>query len=425
MSLVVATFLVAPIGTTATAVASPRTAAKAPMTFGEAGSGPAPAPTVMPRARGLRPMTTITWNDLTTADNWVKPAISYVAGTNDWMRDYGRNADGTYSFRPDTIETRQYLARTLVKAFAPDEAVDPSITFPDFDATRNFYRYANVAVKLGWMRTGRGGTFLPDSAVRMTTLHRAIVPALGLMDLATKLDGLHTANGFYFATPRNFGTTELGMLMGLRYNSSDETQDVGPRTFMTRAQVAYSLYRSKTLASWVVPNLISQYSDIELPALGPLRQAIVQWGIRFVGYPYVWGGEWGLRTSEPSALGGQPVPGFDCSGLSWWALRASDSGYWNISPPRPYTGWALPERSSADMARTGKLSYGQLIMGDLMFYSGAGNGVVDHVDVYLGNGFALDSSSSTGGVTIMNVGSGWYRDHFVHGRRLVPAPKNP
>jgi cell wall-associated NlpC family hydrolase len=59
----------------------------------------------------------------------------------------------------------------------------------------------------------------------------------------------------------------------------------------------------------------------------------------------------------------------------------------------------------------------------MMFYSGAGNGVVDHVDVYIGNGFALDSSSSYGGVTIAYVGPGsWYQERFVHGRRIVPAP---
>ena len=74
------------------------------------------------------------------------------------------------------------------------------------------------------------------------------------------------------------------------------------------------------------------------------------------------------------------------------------------------------------MARTGNVGYNQLIPGDLMFYDGDHNGVVDHVDVYIGNGFSLDSSSSPGGVTIMPVGSGWYFDHFVHGRRIVPAP---
>jgi cell wall-associated NlpC family hydrolase len=393
-----------------------------PLTFGETGSGPAPGRSRLPSHATARGASTIRFSDLTSADNWAKPAIAYVAGTNDWMRDFAANPDGTYPFRPDTIETRKYLARSLVKAFAPNEAVDPSITFADLDATQMFYRYANVAVKLGWMRRGAGGTFLPDATVRMAAVHRAIVLALGMKDIAQQLDALHTSNGFTFDTPVNFGTTLLGMRLGLRYNSDDDSRDVNPRSLMPRTQVAYSLYRAKTYAVYQVGWVSDQYDGIELPALGPLRRAIVQWGIRFVGYPYVWGGEWGLANQEPSALGGQSVPGFDCSGLTWWILRATDNGYWKVAPPRPYQGWSLPERSSADMARFGTLKYGGLIPGDMMFYDGDGNGGVDHVDVYIGNGFSLDSSNSPGGVTIMPVGTGWYRDHFVHGRRIVPAP---
>jgi cell wall-associated NlpC family hydrolase len=70
-----------------------------------------------------------------------------------------------------------------------------------------------------------------------------------------------------------------------------------------------------------------------------------------------------------------------------------------------------------------KLRFADLLPGDLLFYDGDGNGVVDHVDVYVGNGWALDSSSSVGGVTLMWVKTGWYRQHFVHGRRVLPAPK--
>jgi len=374
-----------------------------------------------PSANAAQRAGSIMWSDLTPSDNWAKPAIAYVAGSNDWMRDFAPNVDGSYPFRPDTIETRKYLARSMVKAFAPDAPVDPTITFTDLDATQMFYRYANVAVRMGWMRRGAGGTFLPDAPVNMATVHRALVLALGMRDIARQLDTLHTSNGYTFDTPMNFGTTMLGMRLGLRYNNSDESRDVNPRSLMPRTQVAYSLYMAKTDAPANVGWISAQYDGIVLPALGPLRRSIVQWGIRFVGYPYVYAGEWGFARSEPSALGGQPVPGFDCSGLSWWVLRASDSGYWNVSPPRPYTGWALPERSSADMARTGNLKYGQLIPGDLMFYASGGS-TVDHVDVYIGNGFSLDSSSSPAGVTIMPVGSGWYRDHFVHGRRIVPAP---
>ena len=165
-----------------------------------------------------------------------------------------------------------------------------------------------------------------------------------------------------------------------------------------------------------MPELIAQYQDIELPSLTPDQQAIVQWGVQYAGYPYVYGGEWGIPTSSY----GQAVPGFDCSGFTWWLLRASDGAYWNVSPPRPYPGWDLPQRTSADMATVGKLSYDQLQPGDLMFYDGDGDGRVDHVDTFIGNGWALDSSSTPGGVTVMWVGDGWYRDHFVHGRRVLP-----
>ena len=57
--------------------------------------------------------------------------------------------------------------------------------------------------------------------------------------------------------------------------------------------------------------------------------------------------------------------------------------------------------------------------GDLLFYDG-GSGHIDHVDTYVGAGYALDSSDGVAGVTLLHVGTGWYRDHFVHARRIIP-----
>ncbi len=356
------------------------------------------------------------WSDLDRSTRWARSAINYVGATNDWMRDFAPNPDGTYQFQPSTIETRKYFARAVVMAFAPTETVDPSITFTDLDPSDAFYAAANIAVKLHWMKKTAAGTFAPDKAVTMTMVHRVLTLALGLAPAIKSLNHLHTADGVTFDLPPNFGALVLGMRLGLRYNSSDESQDVGPTTPLSRAQVAYSLYRAATQPSWNVPELIAQYQDISLPSLTPDQQAIVQWGVRYAGFPYVYGGEWGIPTSSY----GQAVPGFDCSGFTWWLLRASDGAYWNVSPPRPYLGWDLPQRTSADMATVGKLSYDQLRPGDLMFYDGDGDGRVDHVDTFIGNGWALDSSSTPGGVTVMWVGDGWYRDHFVHGRRVLP-----
>lgn len=399
-------------------------AADAPATtilphLGEPGSGPRPYPvdlseTASPRSASFR------WSDLDGSDAWAKSAIDFVGKANDWMRDFAARPDGSVPFRPDMIQTRKYLARAAVKAFAPGATVDPAITFTDLDPTQTFYKWANIAVQRGWMRRSTDGRFMPDQAVTTGVLHSVVIDALGMRGIARQLDALHTRDGVRFPTPERFGALMLGLRLGLRFNNSDEAMDVGPRSPLSRAQVAYSLYKAATLPSWVVPWIREQYDGIVLPKMGPKRLAIVRWGVKSVGLPYVWGGEWG-GSNPPAALGGQPVPGFDCSGLAWWLLRENDGGAWRVHPPRPYAGWALPQRTSADMARFGSLRYDRLLPGDLMFYDGNDDGTVDHVDVYIGNGYALDSSNTPGGVTIMWVADGWYREHFVHGRRILPS----
>ena len=388
---------------------------------GETGSG-IPAP-VIPRISLAARASSITFSDVTSEWAWAKPAIRAVAAEESWMRDFSKHPNGTYPFRPGATETRKYFARSVVSALAPRAEPDPGIRFSDLDPSSRFWTYANIAVKRGWMtRTAKGG-FLPDKAVSMTSVHRVLVLALGLRAAARSLDKLHTRDGHRIRTPRGFGTTLLGMRLFLRYNNTaHEGQDVLPWTPMPRAQVAYSLWRATNTDEGAVRSLLDQYTDIRLPRMGPARRAIVNWGVRFTGYPYIWGGEWGRRAPEPSALGGQPIPGFDCSGLTWWVLRKNDAPVWKVAPPRPYRGWSLPQRTSADMAHmtNSRLRYDDLRPGDLMFYDGDGDGVTDHVDTYVGAGFAIDSSSTPGGVTLMWVKHDWYREHFLFGRRVVP-----
>jgi cell wall-associated NlpC family hydrolase len=424
------------------AITTPANAAHArrPLRAGESGSGEPTIPVVYPRTRSQLPglslwtatrTSKIVFAGLDQSDGWAKASIVWVAKDNNWMRDIAANPNGTYDFRPDAIESRRYLARAIVRAFAPNAHPDGSTTFHDLDPTSKWYRFAAVAVERGWM-TEHNHRFDPQGKVTMATVHRALVLAVGLRAAASALNHIHTHDGVTFKTTTNFGTTVLGMRLGLRYNAptGSESMDVAPRDELSRAQVAYSLARATTLPSYVVPNLVGEYQNVELPHLGPRVQSIVNWGIRYAGYPYVWGGEWGFDSPEPSALGGQPRSGFDCSGLSWWLLRGDEGSYWNISPPRPYKAWSLPQRTSADMAANAprRIHYGNVEPGDLMFYDGDGDGVVDHVDTYIGNGYALDSSSSPGGVTIMWVGDSgdhygydWYRHHFVWGRRILPS----
>lgn len=369
-----------------------------------------------PAAGGIR------WSDVQAPYTWARDAIDWVGEANDWMRDFPTRQDGTTPFKPGALTKRKHFARAIVAAFAPTADVDPSLRFPDLDEASRFYAAANVAVQRGWIRTARSGAFRPDGTLTTNAVHRALVRAVGLGAVARDIDALHAADGTTFQTPSGFGTLMLGYRLGLRFNNKvDESQDVGPRVRLNRAQVAYSLYRATTLAGWVVPWLADQYDGMELPRLGAGATRIVQWGIRYVGYPYVWGGEWGLDSPEPAALGGQPIPGFDCTGITWWVLRKNDGGAWDVAPPRPYRGWTLQQRVSRDMATmtTKRLRFGALEPGDIAFYDGDDDRVVDHANVYVGNGWAIDSSSSVGGVTFMWVGTGWYRQHFTWGRRIL------
>jgi hypothetical protein len=377
---------------------------------GEDGSGaPAPAAPAAPRVS----QTSVGFTDIGDSSlAFATAAIKYVAVTNQWMADYG-----TDKFRPTISESRALFARAVVEAFAPEEPIDPAITFSDLDETDPFFASANVAVKLGWMHA-KGGVFGPESPVTMAAVHYALVSALPLEEEVAGLEAIHTEAGYSFAHPAKFPQILLGMALHFRYNHPSEGADVTPKDPLSRVEVAYSLWRAATTSKYDIAAL-SKYSDIALPAISTSKQKFVAFGLRYVGYPYIWGGDWYEKTPSGYCCGAQPQGGFDCSGLMWWDLKAAADGYNNRSI-RGYAGWSIPQRASADMASIGKpLTYNKAQPGDLMFYDGDNNGTVDHVDVYLGNGWALDSSSGQGGVTILRVGEGWYNDHFVHARSIM------
>jgi NlpC/P60 family/S-layer homology domain len=384
---------------------------------GEPGSGP-PAWSSQGAARSPALGTSdVRWSDVPNS-LWARTAIDYVGATNDWMRDRKPAADGRYAFEPDRRESRKLFARALFRAFGMGLPQDASLSFPDLAPDDRFFPFANAVVAAGWMQTGQDGSFRPSRAVTTREVHRAIVLAIGFEDLAAGADALHLGDGTPIATPKDFGTLLIGMRIGLRYNHGDESLDVGPDEPLSRAEVAWSLFRAATRPSWLHDSL-SSYATMTLPNLSPKLQRVVSFAVRYVGYPYVWGGDWNERTSPRYCCGYQPVGGFDCSGLTWWVLKQAVSG-WDPTPPRDYAGWDLPQRTSASMAAAGKrVRWNDKRPGDLMFYDGNDDGRVDHVDTFIGGGWAIDSGSSNAGVTITWISGNWYEDHFVHARRVI------
>jgi len=386
---------------------------------GEAGSGP-PTWSMKDTHGADRALTTtgvVRWSDVPNS-LWAHNAIDFVGATNDWMRDWKPDADGRYAFEPDRHESRRLFARAMFRAFGKGLAEDANLSFSDLPSTDRFYRFANVAVTAGWMETDDHGAFRPTEPVTTREVHRAIVLAIGFGDLAAGADALHLRDGTTIDTPKDFGTLLIGMRIGLRYNHSDESLDVGADDPLSRAEVAWSLFRAASRPSWLHDSL-SQYATMSLPNLSPKMQRVVSFAVRYIGYPYVWGGDWDQPTPSGYCCGYQPVGGFDCSGLTWWVMKQAVSD-WDPTPPRDYKGWYLPQRTSAAMAAAGtRVRWNEKRPGDLMFYDGDGDGTVDHVDTFIGGGWAIDSGGSNAGVTLAWISNDWYEDHFVHGRRIL------
>ena len=117
--------------------------------------------------------------------------------------------------------------------------------------------------------------------------------------------------------------------------------------------------------------------------------AIIATGKQYIGVNYVYGG------TTPA--------GFDCSGFTQYVLAKH--------------GINLP-RVSRDQFKVGtSVSFNNLQPGDLVFFSLAKNGVVDHVGIFVGNGQFINSASSKG-VTIYTLGPYW-KSAFVGAKRVL------
>jgi hypothetical protein len=356
---------------------------------------------------------------------WDATAIDYVANQHTWMQDYGAKV-----FKPSAQEIRKYLARALVTIYAPNEQPDKDIKINDVPPSDPFWKWVNVSIKLDWMPKYKSGNWAPSGAIRVAGFDRAIVLALGLKSSAAGLANIHMGDGTKYTVSPDFPYLNLGRVLQIHLNHSDESMDIERDQLITRDEVAYSIWWAKVKMSWQIYHAKQWYTTVELPTLHSRDQDearqkdVTKYALNQVGYPYIYSGEWYQASPPNYCCGFQPKGGFDCSGFAWWVMKQVESNY-HAADFRDYGGWSLLQRSSSQMAQyTDKpIDFKDLKPGDLMFFaSNKGNGYqdVDHVGVFLGGGWFIHSASSNDGVMLDRTSSGtYYYDTFVYGRRLI------
>ena len=354
--------------------------------------------------------------------HWAAAAVRYVAEDRDWM------ATGTGAFRPDDALLRRDWARALVRAFAPDEPADAT-EFYDVTPDDPDFTFVSVAVKHGWLGAPNG-VFRPDSGVSKRVMDGSLVLALGLTQELAGLNAISATGGVRLAHPGDFAANILATELRFHHNypTSNEAPEMLPASVAHRADGAFALSRAVPAQSDTATlNALQAYRTISVGALAGARRGVVEYAFSYVGYPYVWGGEWFRRTPDGYCCGAQPQGGFDCSGWEWWLLRAA-SGGWDNSAFRPYAGWTLAERTAASMAKAAptRIGINSVAPLDLLFFdtdSSTADGTdwssIDHTGIALGNGWMIHSSSSRAGISIARMNDAWWSAHFRWARRIV------
>jgi cell wall-associated NlpC family hydrolase len=269
-----------------------------------------------------------------------------------------------------------------------------------------------------------GGYRRDEGDVTAGEVAKALVTKLGERDVAVSVSASTSPDGWDPGMTRRSGFEVVARELGLRHDrvGSEEGFEASSRMPLRQADVIYAVWKAKVDPdTWAADSL----TGFSLDSYDPARRAVIKYAFSLLGTPYVWAGEWTKPTPAGYPYGTQSVGGLDCSGFVWYVMKKATDNYNPID--RPYAGWRLPERSSAEMARATnkRLPYRALEPADLVFFSSAGKeataGSVYHVAIYLGKGWVVHSSGSRAGASLAFIGRGsWWRDQVAWGRRIVP-----
>jgi cell wall-associated NlpC family hydrolase len=348
---------------------------------------------------------------------WARADINWV--TNQGQPN-GKALDdfGGGLFKPTQAVTRAQLARALVVTGGYQKMTVPAVALADVPTSDPYYKYIEIAVHLKLMSVYKNG-FRPTAAVLeyqadsgAVCLLRSLNPTADWTVLKSLRPGKWQPNPKWTTGAPVYLPVEVAARsLGLRFNhpTKADALEVSPRQAIDRAELAAILYRARHLSSWSIAGL-KEYDSVVLSTLTARQKQIVAFAFKYIGYPYVWGGEY---PTKGSPYGTQAHGGFDCSGFDWWVMKM-------------HFGYTVNERTAAGMAGAAKprITRAKLVPGDLIFFGPNGPkstvASIYHAALYLGNGWFIQSTGSLDGVGLSSLNSdSYWKSAFAWGRRVL------
>src|SRR5256886_1690915 len=160
----------------------------------------------------------------------------------------------------------------------------------------------------GLAHTEPAATSNASGTVTMAALDSRLVGALGLIETAKLFT--QSARTAGLAPPSRFGSEVVARLLGLRTNhpAALDKLELSPGEPATRAEAAYSAAQILRFTGSETMSVEDLAQTFQLPVLSVWQTRVLKTAVRFIGYPYVWGG-----TSEKAEApaGVQAPRGFE------------------------------------------------------------------------------------------------------------------
>ncbi len=301
-------------------------------------------------------------------------------------------------------------AQPQIRAAVASGLMGPSVSA--FRAEAPLTRGDLAGIVAGVTRRGRAVTD-PARSVTMTELNRALVTALGLAPAASAVRSELARAGL--APPARAGWETVARLLRLRFNhpASNDGRELLPTDPATRAEAAYSVATLLDLSASDLERASDAAASFDLPPLTAWQTRVLRRAVRFVGFPYIWGG---MSESRQTLFGVTSRGGFDCSGFVWRIYRLAP---WREAPRlnsvlRGRTTFQM----AGEMPRAARVPRNRLRPADVVFFGARGTSSapaqVTHMGIAIGAGWFVHSSSQ--GTTLAPL-EGWYATSFAWGRR--------